>query len=55
MKKSIILAIVVLVVLVGVVFLVSNKNVSDQESNNKVGATIFPIYDITKQIAGDEF
>lgn len=55
MKKSVILVIVALVILVGVVSVVSNKNVPNQELENKVGATIFPIYDIARQIAGNEF
>jgi len=47
--------IAVFAVLGGVVFALSNTKASDSKSENKVGATIFPIYDIVKQIAGDEF
>jgi zinc transport system substrate-binding protein len=56
MKKSIILGIVILLVLVG--FVIAPKGddaVNQQVQGNKVATTIFPLYDMTKQIAGDEF
>ena len=55
MKKSITLIIVALIIVVGIIFAMSNRNTPGQEKENKVGATIFPLYDITQQIAGDEF
>lgn len=54
-KNVIIAAVVVVIVLAGAVFAMSHNNVSNQELENKVGATIFPLYDIARQIAGDEF
>jgi len=56
MKKSIILGVVILLVSVGIV--VSQKNgtkTTVEVQENKVATTIFPLYDITQQIAGDEF
>lgn len=56
MKKSILLIIGFLVVVASVMWVVNKDRLSSsQELENKVGATIFPIYDIAKQIAGDEF
>jgi len=56
MKKLTILVIVIVLVLVGVV--VSQKDdtkTAVELQENKVATTIFPLYDITQQIAGDEF
>ncbi|MFT6829416.1 MAG: zinc transport system substrate-binding protein [Candidatus Paceibacteria bacterium] len=56
MKKSTIIGIVILLALVG--FIVSQKGdstINQEKQNNKVATTIFPLYDMTKQIAGDEF
>jgi ABC-type Zn uptake system ZnuABC Zn-binding protein ZnuA len=55
MKKSIVLLIAIIIVLVGMIFVNKNRSTIPQELENKVGATIFPIYDIAQEIAGDEF
>lgn len=56
MKKSIITGVIILLVLTG--FVIANKDnhgVDQEVKGNKIATTIFPIYDITRQIAGDQF
>jgi zinc transport system substrate-binding protein len=55
--KNIIIALAVLAVLIVVIVATGNSNntASGQDTVQKVGATIFPIYDLAKNIAGDEF
>ncbi len=56
MKKSIIIAIVILLALVSFVASKKDNNLlTKEDQKNKVATTIFPLYDITRQIAGDEF
>lgn len=54
-----IIIIIVTIAIIGVVFIVKNTTPPTEPvvgtEQNKVAATIFPIYDITRTIAGDEF
>lgn len=45
---------IILILLIIVVFTLVPKN-NGESTGNKVGATIFPIYDIAKNVAGDKF
>ncbi len=61
--KKIITIIVVVIAIIGIAFLVMKnvntynevEKITEKQQIKKVGATIFPIYDITRVIAGDEF
>lgn len=56
MKKTIIIGVVILLALVGFITSKKSDTAIDQGiQGNKVAATIFPLYDITQKIAGDEF
>lgn len=55
MKKSIILGIVVLLVLLGAIFSTKTQKQEVINQKNKVAATIFPVYDIARIVAGDDF
>lgn len=54
MKKQLTLIIFIVVAVVAVVLATGDSGV-EPGSQNKVGATIFPVYDIASEIAGDEF
>lgn len=56
--KKIIIIVAVIITVIGIAFIVNNTTdnlATKTEQKQKVGATIFPLYDITKEIAGDEF
>ncbi len=56
--KKIIIGIVVIVTITGFAFVIGNNTDNLEKETkqiNKVAATIFPLYDITRVIAGDEF
>ena len=63
MKNIIITSVILIIVIIGIVLVVKNNNTSNNysgekeniEEKQKVAATIFPLYDITKTIAGDKF
>ncbi len=53
--QKIIIGVVALALVVGGGLLLANGNGTERPLENKVGATIFPVYDIARQIAGEEF
>lgn len=53
--KQVIIGVIAIVILGGTAFALQNQGIQGVSAQNKVGATIFPIYDIAKQVAGDDF
>ena len=58
--KKLIIIVAVVIAIIGIAFITNNKNSTENpvvktEQKQKVAATIFPLYDITKTIAGDKF
>ena len=54
--KKIIISLVILIIIITTIICIFNKNIQPEYENNKLNiiTSIYPIYDFTKQIAGEK-